>query len=71
MGGGYRASDEALDREIATLEGIARLRLRRYTREFRDLDRDLRDLRRERARRRAEGQVPDTNAGTTAEESSG
>jgi hypothetical protein len=50
---GFRGSDETLDREIAALEGIARLRLRRAAREMQDLDKDLRDLRRERARRRA------------------
>ncbi len=70
MGGGYRASDEALEREIATLEGLARLRLRRYNREFRDLDRDLRELRRERARRKAEGRVPATGSSASTEESS-
>jgi len=50
----YRATDEQLDREIAALERIARLRLQRAAAEMRDLDRDLRDLKRERARRRAE-----------------
>ncbi|MGD0719050.1 MAG: hypothetical protein ABSA15_05695 [Thermoplasmata archaeon] len=49
----FRASDDALDREIATLEAISRVRLRRYAREMRDLDRDLSEMRRERARRRA------------------
>ena len=49
----FRGSDEVLDREIATIEAIARVRLRRYSREMRELDRDLRELRRERARRRA------------------
>ena len=49
----YRASDDALDREIATLETISRVRLRRYAREMRELDRDLSEMRRERARRRA------------------
>jgi hypothetical protein len=50
---GFRGSDETLDREIATLEGIARLRLRRAAREMSELDRELRELRAERARRRA------------------
>ena len=50
---GFRGSDERLDREIATLEKIARLRVRRVTAELRDLDQDLRELKRERARRRA------------------
>ena len=56
----YRATDEQLDREIATLERIARIRLRRATSEINELDRELRELRRERARRaaRAEEMVP-------------
>ena len=49
----FRGSDETLDREIETLEGIARRRVRRYARDLRDLDRDLTDLKRERAKRRA------------------
>lgn len=51
----FRASDESLDREIAALEAISRVRLRRYVREMRDLERDLREMRRERAKRRASG----------------
>jgi septal ring factor EnvC (AmiA/AmiB activator) len=50
---GFRGSDERLDREIATLEKIARLRVRRAAAELHELDRDLRELKRERARRRA------------------
>ena len=50
----YRATDEQLDREIETLERIARIRLRRAAAELNDIDKDLRDLRKERARRRAE-----------------
>jgi len=49
----FRGSDEVLDHEIETLEAIARLRVRRVARELRDIDRDLSELRRERARRRA------------------
>ncbi len=49
----FRGSDSALEREIATLEAIARLRTRRAARDLAELDRDLRELRRERARRRA------------------
>lgn len=49
----FRGSDERLDREIETLEGIARLRVRRVARELRDIEKDLHELRRERARRRA------------------
>ncbi|MFZ0891490.1 MAG: hypothetical protein WB778_03640 [Thermoplasmata archaeon] len=50
----FRGSDEALDREIETLERIARQRVRRYANEIKDLDQDLRELRRVRARRRVE-----------------
>lgn len=49
----YRGTDETLDREIATLDAISRVRLRRYAREMRELERDLSEMRRERARRRA------------------
>jgi hypothetical protein len=49
----FRGSDDRLDREIETLEGIARVRIRRVARELRDIDRELSELRRERARRRA------------------
>jgi hypothetical protein len=49
----FRGSDESLDREIEAAEAIARVRLRRAARELRELDRDLAELRRERARRRA------------------
>ena len=55
----FRGNDETLDREIETLEGIAKRRLRRYARDLRDLDRDLSDLKKERARRRAAGAVPE------------
>jgi hypothetical protein len=54
---GFRGSDDLLDREIAALERIARIRLRRATAELRELDRDLRELKRERARRRAAAPV--------------
>jgi hypothetical protein len=62
----FRGSDEAVDREIATLERIARLRLRRYASEMRELDRELSELRRERVRRRAATGVPATTGGETA-----
>ncbi|HKV90385.1 MAG TPA: hypothetical protein VJQ43_04205 [Thermoplasmata archaeon] len=55
--GTYRASDEALEREIAAVERIVQVRLRRYASEMRDLDRDLSELRKERARRRAANEV--------------
>lgn len=57
---GFRGSDESLDREIATLEGIARLRLRRTASELREVDRELRELRRERARRKAATSLPES-----------
>jgi len=49
---GFRGSDESLDREIAAIERMARTRLRRVASELNELDRDLRELKRERARRR-------------------
>ena len=49
----FRATDEALEREIGELERIARLRVRRAAAQMQELERDLRELRRERARRRA------------------
>lgn len=49
----FRATDEQLEREITTLERIARVRLRRASAELREIDRDLRELRKERARRTA------------------
>ena len=55
---GFRGSDEALDREIAATERVARVRVRRAAAELRELESDLRELRRERARRRAAGAVP-------------
>jgi hypothetical protein len=55
---GFRGSDDTLDTEISTLEEIARLRLRRYARDQREIDKDLRELRAERARRRARAEVP-------------
>lgn len=54
----FRGSDERLDREIETLEGIARIRVRRVGRELRDIEKDLHELRRERARRRAAAETP-------------
>ena len=49
---GFRGDDETLEREIATLEGLTRVKLRRYAREMRDLEKDLKELRAERQRRR-------------------
>ncbi|MGP8078664.1 MAG: hypothetical protein ACLQD8_08065 [Thermoplasmata archaeon] len=64
--GAFRGTDEQLEREIAQVERIARLRLRRAAAEMRELDRDLRELHRERARRRAESAV-DVETASTAE----
>jgi hypothetical protein len=63
----FRGSDETLELEIATLEAIARVRVRRAAREMRDLDRDLRELRRERARRRASSAIPAAHGQTATE----
>jgi hypothetical protein len=57
----FRGSDASLDREIAAVESIAKVRLRRASAELRELARDLRELKRERARRRAEATVPAEN----------
>ncbi|HEV2230994.1 MAG TPA: hypothetical protein VGV64_07005 [Thermoplasmata archaeon] len=53
--GGFRGTDDALDREIATLEAMALLRLRRHAKDLNALDRDLQELKRERVRRRSSG----------------
>jgi hypothetical protein len=62
----YRASDEAIEREIAALEQIVQVRLRRYVAEMRELDRDLRELKRERARRRVDPVAAAGRASATA-----
>ncbi|HTS33157.1 MAG TPA: hypothetical protein VMI55_04370 [Thermoplasmata archaeon] len=64
---GFRGSDEQLEREIAALEGIARVRVRRVAAELREVDRDLRELRRERTRRRALEAEPAPQDTATAE----
>lgn len=47
-------NDEQLEREIQTIRGILAVRLRRYNREMRELEKDLRELRAlQRARRTA------------------
>jgi hypothetical protein len=61
---GFRGSDAALDREIAALEGIARVRVRRTAAELRELEREIRELRRVRARRQASAAVPGELTGT-------
>ena len=65
----YRATDEQLEREIAALERLARVRTRRAALELREHDRDLRELRRERARRRAAAAANSSDpVGSTAQE---
>ena len=63
---GFRGTDELLEQEIAEVERIARLRLRRATEELRALDRDLLALKRERGRRRVESAVPSAEPATAA-----
>ena len=50
----YRGSDDALEREVTTLEGMVQLRLRRANADLKDLEASLRDLKRELRRRRAQ-----------------
>jgi hypothetical protein len=64
----FRGSDESLDREIAAVESIARIRLRRSAAELRELARDLRELKRERARRRTDAAVPESEIAPVADE---
>jgi hypothetical protein len=54
---GFRGSDERLDREIEAIERMARVRVRRVASELGELERDLRELKRERARRRASSMI--------------
>ncbi|MCI4350859.1 MAG: hypothetical protein L3K15_05040 [Thermoplasmata archaeon] len=65
--GTFRGSDDSLEAEIATLEAIAKLRVRRAARDLKELDRDLAELRAERGRRRARSSIPSL---TTASEES-
>jgi hypothetical protein len=55
---GFRGSDETLDAEIATAESHIRVRVRRSIAEMRALERELRELKRERARRRKRAEIP-------------
>jgi hypothetical protein len=67
----FRGDDARLDREIEALEAIAQLRVRRAAKEVRELERDLRELKAERARRRAriDGEsLADVTASATASE---
>jgi hypothetical protein len=65
----FRGTNECLDREIETLEAIARIRVRRVARELRDIDRDLSELRRERARRRVASELVVADATSPSVES--
>ncbi len=56
--GRWRGSSEQLERELTTLEAVLATRLRRYARDVAELEREMRDLRRERTRRRARAEVP-------------
>ncbi|HYA11193.1 MAG TPA: hypothetical protein VEH10_05955 [Thermoplasmata archaeon] len=47
----FRGSDEDLDHEIAAVQTLVRVRLRRATTDLRELETALTDLRRERRRR--------------------
>ena len=40
----FRGSDEQIEREIAAIEQIVRVRINRAARELRDLEKDLREL---------------------------
>jgi hypothetical protein len=62
----YRGSDEALEREIAAVQGLVRLRVRRTNADLRELELALRDLRRERARRRGVAPATEVVAASSA-----
>lgn len=63
----FRGSDEALEREIATVESLVRVRLRRANEGLRELEVALDDLRRERRRRQVVATpTPMTRAAETA-----
>jgi hypothetical protein len=50
---GFRGDDTTLEREIEAVRATSRLRVRRIIRELDELDRELKGLLREKARRRA------------------
>ncbi|MGO9404789.1 MAG: hypothetical protein ACLPVW_15100 [Terriglobales bacterium] len=52
----FRGSDEQIEREISAIEQIVRVRINRAARELRDLEKDLRELKREKARRSVEAE---------------
>jgi hypothetical protein len=51
--GGFRATDEQLEREIRAVRALVRVRHRRAVADLRELDQVLRDLQQERRRRQA------------------
>ena len=62
----YRGSDEDLQREIAAVEGMVKLRLRRASADLRDLETTLREMRRELRRRRGALVGAETEAASEA-----
>ena len=62
----FRGSDDDLEREIATVERLVRVRLNRANRDLRELDGALAELRRERRRRRLEASVATLSEEPTA-----
>jgi len=62
----FRGSDDDLEREIATVERLVRVRLNRANRDLRELDVALDELRRERRRRRLEASVATLSEEPTA-----
>jgi hypothetical protein len=48
----FRGSDEEIEREIAAVQGLVRVRLRRANEDLRELETALAELRRELKRRR-------------------
>ena len=62
----FRGSDDDLEREIATVERLVRVRLNRANRDLRELDGALAELRRERRRRRLEASVAPLSEELTA-----
>ncbi len=66
--GGFRGSDATLDAEIASVESIVKIRLRRYANDLRELERDLRELRLERAKRRVQAEALTGGTAETADQ---
>ena len=62
----FRGSDDDLEREIATVERLVRVRLNRANRDLRELEVALDELRRERRRRRLEASVATLSEEPTA-----